>query len=84
MPKKKTLKKTHANRTRSNAIPSDKVPYIPTDPNSEALEVCNNFRQRCYLESWSIKEESKTMNKDLGMLPNTYSTLIAMKNVKST
>ena len=43
---------------------------------AKVLEVSDQYFQRTYLEAWNIRLHSQTMNRDDGILPQTYNSLI--------
>ena len=57
---------------------------IKTDHNIgwEDFEILDSqeLYKRCYLESWHIRKEKGTMNRDNGVLPKVYNCLISRQN----
>ena len=44
---------------------------------TKVVEVKQNLRQRCLLESWHIRKEgSAAMNREGGILPEVYSSIV--------
>lgn len=44
---------------------------------ARVIDMQNNLRQRCLLESWHIRKEGQTaMNRENGILPEVYSTIV--------
>ena len=41
---------------------------------AKVLEVSDQYFQRTYLEAWNIRLHSQTMNRDDGILPQTYNS----------
>lgn len=44
---------------------------------AKVLDVSDNSRQRSSLEAWNIRLKSDSMNRDEGILPTAYNSLIA-------
>ena len=42
----------------------------------KVLEVSDQYFQRTYLDAWNIRLHSQKMNRDDGILPQTYNSLI--------
>ena len=51
----------------SHVIDWNKAKVVDTHP---------QYHQRCTLESWHIRSETTTMNRDDGSLPQAYNTLL--------
>ena len=43
---------------------------------AKVIDSHNNIYQRCYLESWHIRKKKSSMNRDEGLLPPIYNSLI--------
>ena len=43
---------------------------------ARVLKKENKLHHRCYLESWHIREQSASMNRDNGTLPQVYNNLL--------
>ena len=46
----------------------------------EILDSQQELYKRCYLESWHIKKEKETINRDNGALSQVYNCLISRQN----
>ena len=40
------------------------------------LDICHQLYPRCYLESWYIRTEGSKINRDEGLLPRVYGSLV--------
>ena len=43
---------------------------------AKVVDTHPQYHQRCVLESWHIRSETTTMNRDDGSLPQAYNTLL--------
>ena len=43
---------------------------------AEVIALCDKQHQRCLIESWNIRTLGSTMNRDSGILPEIYNSLI--------
>ena len=51
--------------------------------NSEVVAMQQGVHKRCIIESWTIRNSTSTMNRDKGLLPDVYNSLIALGQASS-
>ncbi len=47
----------------------------------KVIDICHQLYPRCYLESWYIKTKGSKINRDEGLLPQVYGSLV--KHIKN-
>ncbi len=51
--------------------------------NGKVIDICHQLYPRCYLESWYIKTKGSKINRDEGLLPQVYGSLVKHINKKT-
>ncbi len=49
----------------------------------KVIDICHQLYPRCYLESWYIKTKGSKINRDEGLLPQVYGSLVKHINKKT-